>query len=305
MATGVYGTVRPSDVDLNDIDIFYNFIPDRGVENNLIYRLDPDEVLSEVFIDDDEELSLENGENILEGLFNLKLPATIFNEVGVYTIYIKPKAYLTQITDCNVLSSLPSVKGIVLDLNSFDDFVRDKLQTNNALQGYRVEYYDDNNRKIRNLCRYVVTSNKVVPVNENIGNTDQSTTRYRFDESGQLLFLQLTPSTAPNVRPNQTPFIGKPGQTIKISNTFFTPLVIEVDMVEHTIESLTNILIGEQVKDVKNGILTYYDKNREIIKQFNLFQIKETVDDVPLYEVKEKRVNIDTTQNFDDIISEI
>jgi hypothetical protein len=51
--------------------------------------------------------------------------------------------------------------------------------------------------------------------------------------------------------------------------------------------------------------LTYYDKERIITKQFNLFEIKDDVTDVPLYEVKEKRENIDETQDFDEIISEI
>jgi hypothetical protein len=81
--------------------------------------------------------------------------------------------------------------------------------------------------------------------------------------------------------------------------------VIEVDMVENTIDTLTDYVAGEQIKDVDNGVLTYYDKDRNIIKQFNIYEIKESVGDVPLYEVKEERTNIDETQNFDDITSEV
>jgi hypothetical protein len=171
------------------------------------------------------------------------------------------------------------------------------------MQGYRIEYLDGNLNKIRNTVRYVVTSNKVSPVSENIGNTSQKAIRYRFDDAGTLLFLQLTPSSASDVKPNATPFIGNIGQTILISNTYFSPIVIEVDLVENTIDTIANIVAGEQVKDVQNGILTYYDQDRVITKQFNLYEIKDSVLDVPLYEVKEKRTTIDETQSFNNVIS--
>jgi len=297
MAIGVYGTVRASDVSFEDIDIFYNFTPNRETENNEIFRLDPTDVLTELTLGEDDELFQDGQENLLEGLYNLRLPATIFNEIGIYTIFIKPRTHILEIADCNVLSSLPTIKGIVVNRNDLPE----RLGVNNAIQGYRIEYIDEEGDKIRNLSRYVVTSNRVVPVNENVGNTNQSSTRYRFDETGTLMFLQLTPSTTPNVKPNQRPFIGNPGDVIKISNTFFTPVVIEVDLVENTVQSLTNLLMGEQIKDVNNGILTYYDENREIMKQYNLYQIKDQVGDVPLFEVKEIRDNIDVNQDFDDI----
>ena len=76
-------------------------------------------------------------------------------------------------------------------------------------------------------------------------------------------------------------------------------------MVENTIESLGNLLMGEQVKDVRSGILTYFDNNREITKQYNLFTIKDSVGNVPIYEVKELRDNIDESQSIDDILDEI
>jgi hypothetical protein len=117
--------------------------------------------------------------------------------------------------------------------------------------------------------------------------------------------VQLTPSSSSDVKPNVSPFIGSPDQTILISNTFFSPLVIEVDMVQNTIDTLTDYVAGEQIKDVDNGILTYYDQDRVIKRQLNIYEIKETVDDVSLYEVKERRTNIDETQNFDDITDSV
>ena len=153
--------------------------------------------------------------------------------------------------------------------------------------------------------RYVVISNKVVQVSENVGNTTQNAIRYRFDDSGTLLFLQLTPSSSSNVKPNALPFIGNPGQTILLSNTYFSPLVLEVELVENTLDTIANIVAGEQIKDVQKGILTYYDENRVITKQFNLYEIKDDTTNVPLYEVKEKRTNIDGSQNFEEVTGDV
>jgi len=300
MAVGIYGTTRPADVSIDDIDVYYNYTPNRELINNDIFKLNSSEILSYNYLPEDEQIV--GSENLLEGLYNLRLPATVFGQLGLYTIYLKPKKVMTIIQNCSVLSSLPSVKGIVLDINDLPE----NLRANNALQGYRIEYIDTTtNDKIRNVVRYVVTSNKVVPVNENVGNTSQLATRYRFDDSGTLLFVQVTPSSSSDVKPNTSPFIGTPDQTIIISNTFFSPLVIEVDLVENTIDTLTNFVAGEQVKDVDNGLLTYYDENRIITRQFNIYEIKDDVGDVPLYEVKEKRTNIDETQNFDDVTSDV
>jgi hypothetical protein len=301
MAVGIYGTTRPADVSIGDIDVYYNYTPNRETINNIFIKLDSNEILSENKLPEDEEI-VGYDENLLEGLYNLRLPATVFGQLGIYTIYIKPKKVNAVIVDCSVLSSLPSVKGIVLDVNQLPE----NLRANNALQGYRIEYVDSTTgNKIRNVVRYVVTSNRVVPVTENVGNTSQKAIRYRFDDTGTLLFVQLTPSSSSDVKPNATPFIGNPDQMIIISNTFFSPLVVEVDMVANTINTLANYVAGEQVKDVNNGILTYYDENRVITKQFNIYEIKDDVNDVPLYEVKEKRTNIDETQNFNDVIGDV
>jgi len=299
MAVGTYGTVKSSDVALTDIDMFYTYSPDRETISDEVFRLDATQLLSYSTLPEDDQI--EGNENILEGLYNLTLPANIFNQIGIYTIYLRPKVEVTTIIDCSVLSSLPTVKGIVLEANSLPE----KLRANNAMQGYKIEYIDDNGTKIRNVTRYVVTSNKVVPVAQNVGTTSQRAIRYRFDDSGTLIFLQLTPSSSSDLKPNVKPFIGNAGQTILISNTYFNPIMIEVDLVENTIESLTNYIAGEQIKDVDNGILTYYDKDRNIIKQFDLYEVKDDVTNVSLYDVKEERDNIDESQNFDNITEDI
>lgn len=302
MAIGTYGTIRPADVSVDDIDIYWNYIPNRQTFNNEIFKIDDaGELLSQINLPEDDVIAQPDNENILEGLYNLTLPTSVFNQLGIYTIYIKPKVHRLVMSDCGVLSALPTVKGVVINKNDLPL----RLQTNNALQGYRIEYIDTNGNKIRNLVRYVVTSNGVEPINENIGNTSQKATRYRFRDETNQMFLQVTPSSSSNVKPNTLPFIGNPGDTILLSNTNFNPLVIEVELVENTIDTLADIVAGEQIKDVQNGILTYYDKDRVITKQFNVYQIKDDVTDVPLFEVKEKRDNIDETQDFDDITDDV
>ena len=306
MATGLYGNIRPADVSPNDMDVFYTFAPNRETQAEQTFRLNPTDVISELLIPEDEQIGGES--NLLEGGYNITLPATVFNQLGIYTIYIRPKILEDintgdhiQIVDCGVLSALPTVKGIIIDGNQLDA----NLRANNALQGFKIEYINLDGTKLRNTVRYVTTSNKVIPVTENIGNTSQTAVRYRFDDSGNLIFLQVTPSSASSVKPNVTPFIGMPNQQILMSNTYFNPLMIEVEMVANTVDTLVDYVAGEQIKDVDNGILTYYDQDRNIIKQFNLYEIKDDVTETSLYEVKEERTNIDASQNFDEITSDV
>lgn len=299
MAVGTYGTVRPSDVSIDDIEMYYTYIPSRETSPDTVFKLNATNYLTYNYLPEEDEIA--GNENILEGLYNMQLPAALFNQLGIYNVYLRPKVEYTIIVDCSVLSSLPSVKGIVIDMYS----IPEKLRANNALQGYKIEYINDDGTKLRNVTRYVVTANKVVPVSTNVGTTSQRAIRYRYDDVGTLLFLQVTPSSATDVKPNVQPFIGNPGQTILISNTNFSPIAIEVDLVKNTLDTLANFIAGEQIKDVTNGILSYYDENRNITKQFDLYEIKDDVGNVPLYEIKEERETIDESQNFDDVTDEI
>ncbi len=300
MAVGIYGIVRSADINIEDLDVFYSFSPNRETLSQGFTRLVSTDVLFENKIPTDEQTSGE--ENLLEGVYTLKLPSAIFNQTGIYTLVIKPKTYRVRITDCGVLSSLPKIKGIVLNSNDLPA----NLTSNNALQGYKIEYIDDSTgNKVRNLVRYITTSNKSIPVTENIGNTSQTSVRYRFDDSGNLIFLQVTPSSASNSKPNINPFIGKPSQYILLSNTNVNPECIEIEMVENTIDSIMDIVGGEQIKDVDNGIITNYDKAGNITRQFDLFEIKDDFTNTSLFEVKERRTNIDTTQTMDNVLKNV
>ena len=114
------------------------------------------------------------------------------------------------------------------------------------------------------------------------------------------MFCTITPSSSPASRPNSVPFIGQPGQKIILTNTFFNPTTIEVEMVEHDASTLANALYGDQSKAITPGIYTIYDTKGNIYKQYNLYEIKDQYNDT-LYEVREERTNIDETLTLKNI----
>jgi len=291
MALGIFGNIRPADVDIQDIEIFYTYSPSRENVSNIVYKLDASEIITQLNEpESDEEFGYDN---TLEGFYNLTLPADTFNQIGIYNIYIRPKRIKTAILDCGVLSSSPSTKGIVLDTTR-PELVEILSKLNNEnLTGYRIEYYDEFGVKQKNLYRIVTSANKCVAVNENLNNSSQSTTRYRFSDVGSLIYLTVTPSSANEIKPNTIPYIGTSGQKIQLVNTTFNPIMLEVEIVEYDETSLALGLFGDQTRDTKNGILTYYDEDGLIFKQFD--------ENEPLYEVKIERESIDFSQNLDEI----
>ena len=232
MATGNYGTIRPSDVSPDDVEIILNYTPSRdNTDNFLLTKLDAKTILKPYFHNAD------TGGNanveLLGGLYNLKLPADQFNKLGIYTLYIRPAEIRTTITDCGVLSALPNVKGIVIDINNVPVDYRNKF-INQGLIGFRVEYLNANGTKIPNFFRIITSSFYCEPVYQNLTNTSQKSIRYRYVESStNLLFCTLSPSASPTIKPSATPYIGQPNQNIIISNTFFNPITTEIEIVDH------------------------------------------------------------------------
>jgi hypothetical protein len=135
-------------------------------------------------------------------------------------------------------------------------------------------------------------------------NTSQKAIRYRYvDGQTNLLFLTVSPSSSPTNKPNATPFIGQPDQDIIITNTYFNPVTIEVEMVEYDISSLAIALYGNQTKSIDDGIYTIYDSANNIYRQYNLYEIRDQFNAL-LYEVRESRGNnIDFSKNFNTITS--
>jgi hypothetical protein len=302
MATGVYGTVRPADMSPADVEMTVFYSENREKANSRVFKLDSGNLVPLNNPNNPSSTAFE----IFGGLYNLKLPVTDFGAKGIYTIVFKPVEMRTKIIDCGVLSAYPDIKGLLFDTSDsrISSFLQ-KFQNNNLI-GYRIEYLStnpsSNNLKVPNFFRIITSNNKAEPVNQNLTNTNQKAIRYRFNDNSNLVFATVSPSSSTSVKPNVLPFIGAPNQEVIITNTFFTPFVMEIEMVEYDIETLAIGMFGNQTKSLEDGIYTVYNFNEDIYKQYNLYEIKDRFSGKPLFEVKENRLNnIDFSKGFDDI----
>jgi len=300
MALGTYGITRPADMSPEDVEIIMHYTPSRDVtEDYVLKTLDAASILTPYFNNNNT-----NGNNneILGGLYSLRLPATEFNQLGIYTLFLRPAEIRTLITDCGILSAMPNVKGIIVDLNNVDAKYRNKF-VNQGLVGFRVEYLNQDGSKIPNFYRIITSSFNCEPVTTNLTNVSQKSIRYRYvDSCSDLLFCTLSPSSAPSNNPNATPFIGQPNQNIIITNTYFNPITLDIQMAEHDIDTLAIALYGNQTKSMEDGIYTLYDPANNIYKQYNLFEIRDEFNNL-LYEVRQDRGdNIDFSKNFNSVI---
>jgi len=284
MAVGLYGSRKLADSDFNDVDIFYSYAASRETLGDL--QLTPlfNSITSNEF------------RKLLgaDGVYKLRLPASIFNRLGFYTILIKPKSFETTIVDCSFVVTNNdnelriSKKGIVIPKLQF--------QNTGSLVGYQIEYFDNNGVKIKNFHR-IITSSDVVSVSTSNINTNPNSTSYVLDPGGNNLFLTLTPDEVSLITTQQQPDLGQAGQKIIISNTFFDPEVIEVEMVDQNIKTLSYGIFGNAIRDLGQGIYSIFDENGLLYKQYNLLTYKNTFTNANL-EVKEERTNINTSQNF-------
>lgn len=300
MATGTYGTVRPADVSPEDVEIILNYTPSRDETDNFVLtKLDSLSILRPYYTNDD--IGGTAGVEILGGLYNLKLPAEQFNRIGIYTLFIRPAQIRTTILDCGVLSALPNVKGLIFDLNSVPSEYRNKF-VNQGLVGFRVEYLNSDGTKIPNFFRIITSSFFCEPVVQNLTNSSQKAIRYRYtDNNTNLLFCTLSPASAPTNKPNATPYIGQPNQNVIITNTFFNPITLDIEIAEHDFSTLAIALYGNQTKSIDDGIYTLYDNDNNIYKQYNLYEIRDQFNEL-LFEVRQDRGdNIDFSKNFTNI----
>jgi hypothetical protein len=295
MATGVYGIIRPSDVLPEDVEIFYNFTPSRDTFTNTLVKI-PN--VSDVLIPVNNPNRTGSFE-LFGGMYTLKLPVSIFSNKGIYTIVIKPAEIRTKIVDVGVLSAFADIRGLLFDLATIPTNFISRFE-NNGLIGYRIEYLDTSrtNAKIPNLFKVITSNNRAEPVNQNLTNSNQKAIRYRFNDNSTLVFCTVSPNSASNVQPNAFPFIGTANQEVIITNTFFNPIMVEVEMVEYDTETIAYALYGNQTKSLDDGIYTIYNFSNQIYKQYNLYEIKDKFSGKPLFEVRELRNNVDFTKNF-------
>ena len=300
MSTGVYGTTVPSRIKSSDVDIFYAYHENRtsdSVENAVFKKL-PSSILSDVLYNSEGD----SVDNVLEGLYNLKLPLEYFNRKGFYTVYIKPREIQAVIADVSSLTSHPDIRGIVIDSNnqSIDSDFRSKIHDNNQLVGYRIIYINDNGSR-SDYYRLVTSNNRCEPVIQSSNESGNKSYTYRYNETSSLSFLTLTPSMAPSFKSNSDPFIGKPTQRILFVNTLFEPIMLDIEMTEHDIDTISYMLEGSQLRDLDNGLITTFNENNQIVNQSEHYTIKDTATGNPVFEVKKNKTDsIDYSQTLED-----
>lgn len=298
---GVYGTKIGSIVSPSDIDIFYSYSPTRNSIDsiNANFKRLESSLLSQAFIEQSDNNY--QYDNILEGLYNLKLPIEYFGKKGFYTIYIKPKEIEAILSDVGVLSAFPDVKGLIIDTSKItDNTLKNLLLTNNSLVGYRVIYFDNGFQR-ENYYRIITSNHKCEPIVQNLGDTNQKSIRYRYNENSSLVFITVTPSMSTTYKPNALPYIGTASQKIAIVNTKFEPVMIEIEMVEHDIETVSTMLEGSQVRDLDNGLITTFNNDNEIYSQSEVYSLKDDYTKQPVFEIKKNKKNsIDFSQTIND-----
>ena len=305
MANGVYGTCKPALVEPEEVEVWYNYRPSRSSEDpafgTSFRRLDSSyNVLEKTAME-----TTAMPDIVLPGMYNLSLPVDVFGQPGFYTLYLKPREIHCVIQDVGVLSAYPDVKGIVLNMESQDLRAYRSILENDGLVGYRIAYFDVNNRTRLKTTRIVTSNAKVEPVVQNLSDASQKSVRYRYNDSSNLTFLTVTPSTAVGFRSNAVPYIGVTGQEIALVNTYFNPVAIEINMVEHDIETLSYMVEGNQIRNLDRGLITTYNFDNEIYKQQSTYTLKSSETNDPVYEVKEENTNVDFSESYDSITDSV
>ena len=291
--SGVYGTIKPADIDINnDVEILYHYRPSYNVDDTdfsdfKLWGGSSSELLSPCGVENSGGMSI-------SGLFNLRLPMDVFGKKGIYTIYIRPKEIHTTIMDVGVLSAYPDVRGIIFNTNNIDS----NFQSSNALVGYRVEYLDNN--KKTNDFKIITSSNLAKAQPYALTSGSDKGVKYTFDMNGSGIFCTVTPSTAPSFKPNSLPNLGYSGDEVVLVNTKFNPIMLEIEMVDHDIDTVTTMLEGNQLIDKDNALITTFNERGEIYHQAEFGVYKDEYG-TPLYEYKKTKDDIDFGQNMENL----
>lgn len=287
MSVGIYGNKKASNADFNDVDILYAFSPSREQLGDIQFTPLYGSVTEAEFR---KMIGADGG-------YKLRLPASIFNRLGFYLVLIKPKSFRTQIVDCSFVVTNNdteiqiSKKGIVIPKLQF--------QTSGSLIGYQVEYFDDIGGKIKNFHR-IITSSDIVSVSTNNANSNANSTSYVLNPNGNYLFLTLTPDEASLISNEQRVDLGSAGQSILLSNTFFDPTMIEVEMVNQTLETLSWQLGGNSVRNLQTGEYSIFDDQGRLYKQYTLMTRKSQFNNGEL-DIRQELTDVNLNRNFNDI----
>ena len=288
MNTGVFGTIKPADINpSNDVEILYFYRPTRSTEDDdfkTFKELSASECLVPTSLMRDGEIDAVN----IAGVYNLRLPLDKFGKKGFYTIYIRPKELTTKIVDVSSLANYSDIRGVVFNN------ANGSLAGITDLSGYRIQYDDGS-------VRLITSCNRCEPVVMNVSDGYPKTTRYNLvDTSSDYVFCTVTPSSTASYS-TSAPYIGRADETVKVVNTKFSPKMIEIEMVENDADTIATLVGGDQARDRDNAILTIYNDDKEIYQQYDYYTKKDTLGN-PLYDIKQKRENIDSSQSYDNVI---
>ena len=294
MALGVTNIIKPATVDLADVEVLYSFTPDRITKpTNFIKIATTTDILEQRFINGNSNVPL-------QGMYLLKMNSTIFNNVGFYTIIIRPRQVEATILDCGILAQLPDQKGIVLDANAQSISELGSKLSPGGLSGFRIEYLDESDLLVNNLFTTVAYSNRCEAISQTSSAPTQKSIVYKINDVGNLLYLSVTPSTSPSIKPNAFPYIGVAGQKIIMSNTYFDQQVIDIELSEYDLKKIALLVNGERTLNVETGIENIYDDSRNILAQSTLYDIKDEFQN-PLYKVKQNNTEINQSETWNTI----
>jgi len=305
MAIGAYGTTIPiniSNIDIpNLVDISFVYHETRSYDSlsdSKFKHLD-----SSILTQAKREREDNDADEYVEGMYNLQLPLGEFNKKGFYTIYIKPKEIEAVITDVGNLTAFPNVRGLVLDTSMIQNAsISTKARKNNELVGYRIIYLDESGNR-QDYYRIITSNNKCEPVVSAPNSSSDKSYTYRYEDSSSLIFVTVSPSSAPTFKSNALPYIGKPTQKILLVNTFFEPIQLDIEMTTHDVDTISYMLENSQLRDLDNGLVTTFNDNNEIYSQSEHYTLKDQYTGKPIYEVKRNKINnVDFSQTIDDKI---
>lgn len=309
-----YGIVKPSVITPSkDVEIWYKYTPNRSNTEKRYSKFNKlsNEDVTTMFTASEVSDNVASEEMLtdtkLPGMYNLSLPASLFSRLGFYTIYIKPRELRCKISYVGALAAYPDIRGIVINMNEIANDDRVLFRSDN-LAGYRVEYFgasvDGQKLERQSYYRLITSSGLCEPVSQNLTSANTNTTGYRYNDSGTLAFLSLSPSTSPSFKGSQKPFIGTPNQNIIITNTKFDPVMVEIEICKNDFDTITTVLTGNQIRSLDNGIVTTYNENGEIYIQQEFYTVKDSYTHSDIYDVRKNRENsIDGSVDYNGIMN--
>ena len=139
MSLGIFGSKKLANITKDDADVLFCYSPSNEVTGNLVLKPLYNNMTNADF------------QKMLgaDGVYRMRLPASVFNQLGYYTVLIKPKSFELQIQNCGYIVSTTvgqtniSQQGIVIP--------NVQINGGSSLVGYQIEYFDNSGNKIRNL----------------------------------------------------------------------------------------------------------------------------------------------------------